>query len=62
MSDKALVIGISQYPPEFNSLPAVSADVREIAKLLGSEEGKFDKGEVAVLAIRRPPARKSTRN
>lgn len=49
MSDKALVIGIGEYPPDIPSLPAVSADVREIAKLLAGEDGNFDKNGVTVL-------------
>lgn len=47
--NRALVIGVSQYSaPEWN-LPAVAADVREIAGLLGSENGSFDSSEVQVL-------------
>ena len=49
MSDKALVIGISNYPPDIPPLPAVAADVREIAKLLSGEDGNFDKNGVTVL-------------
>ena len=39
--EKALVIGISDYPPPIRKLPAVANDVREMAKLLGSDQGQF---------------------
>jgi hypothetical protein len=38
---RALVVGISDYPPPIRKLPAVANDVREIATLLGSDEGQF---------------------
>ena len=46
---RALVIGISDYAPPFKKLPAVSADVREIAKLLSSRRGTFSSDNVVVL-------------
>ena len=39
--EKALVVGISDYPPPIPKLPAVANDVREIASLLASEKGEF---------------------
>ncbi|WP_165248058.1 caspase family protein [Paludisphaera soli] len=39
--ERALVIGVSDYPPPIPRLPAVANDVREIAKLLGSDQGQF---------------------
>jgi hypothetical protein len=39
--DRALVIGVSDYPPPIRKLPAVANDVREMAKLLGSAQGQF---------------------
>lgn len=39
--EKALVIGISEYPQPIPKLPAVANDVREIAKTLSSEKGEF---------------------
>ena len=46
---RALVIGISEYPDPAWKLPAVAADVREIAKLLGSRNSTFKNDEVLVL-------------
>ena len=46
---RALVIGISEYPECAWNLPAVAADVREIAKLLGSSNSTFKNDEVLVL-------------
>src|SRR5512135_2178883 len=37
--EKALVIGISDYPPPIRKLPAVANDVREMAKLLRNSHG-----------------------
>ena len=48
--ERALVIGISDYPPPIRKLPAVANDVREIAKLLGSDEGQFPTQNVRSLA------------
>ena len=39
--EKALVIGISDYPSPIRKLPAVANDVREMAKLLSSAQGQF---------------------
>jgi|SRR5271166_154839 len=39
--ERALVIGISNYPPPIPRLPAVANDVREMATLLGSDKGQF---------------------
>jgi hypothetical protein len=46
---KALVIGISDYPAPIPKLPAVAADVREMAKLLQSKYGAFPSSGVTVL-------------
>ena len=43
--NRALVIGISDYPAPVSKLPAVAADVREIGKLLASPNGTF-RGQV----------------
>ena len=37
--ERALVIGISDYPSPIPKLPAVANDVREMAVLLGSDKG-----------------------
>ncbi len=47
--EKALVIGISEYPPPIPKLPAVANDVREIAKVLSSEKGEFPSQNVKCL-------------
>ena len=39
--ERALVIGISNYPSPIRKLPAVANDVREMATLLGSDKGQF---------------------
>ena len=39
--ERALVIGISDYPSPIPKLPAVANDVREMATLLGSDKGQF---------------------
>ncbi len=39
--EKALVIGVSDYPSPIPKLPAVANDVREIAGLLSSGKGEF---------------------
>src|SRR6266851_1895482 len=46
---RVLVAGVSAYPPPVTSLKAVAADVREVAKLLGSPDGGFKPDEVLVL-------------
>ena len=48
--EKALVIGISDYPPPIRKLPAVANDVREMAKLLSSAQGQFPAQYVRCLA------------
>jgi hypothetical protein len=39
--ERALVIGISDYPSPIRPLPAVANDVREMAKVLSSDKGQF---------------------
>jgi metacaspase-1 len=46
---RALVIGVGDYPAPISKLPAVANDVREMAKLLASKNGSFTKGGVTVL-------------
>src|SRR4051812_32955670 len=48
--NKALVIGISNYPAPITGLPAVATDVREVGTLLGSAHGSFHGQQVSVLA------------
>ena len=48
--EKALVIGISDYPSPIRKLPAVANDVREMAKLLSSAQGQFTSQNVQCLA------------
>jgi hypothetical protein len=38
---RAMVIGVSDYPAPIKKRPAVAADVKEIAKLLRSKNGAF---------------------
>ena len=47
--ERALVIGISDYPSPIPKLPAVADDVRKMAKLLGSDKGQFDAKNVSSL-------------
>ena len=47
--NKALVIGVSEYPIAAWRLPAVAGDVREIAALLSSKHGSFHGHSVTVL-------------
>ena len=47
---RALVIGVSDYPRPEDKLPAVAADVREMAKVLASKNGTFPAKGVSVLA------------
>lgn len=47
--ERALVIGVSNYPPPISKLPAVANDVREIGNLLCSEKGEFLAGNVRSL-------------
>ena len=46
---RALIVGISDYPSPIPKLPAVGADVREMAKLLRSKDGAFPSSGVTVL-------------
>src|SRR4051812_15591111 len=48
--ERALVIGISDYPDPIPKLPAVANDVREMATLLGSDKGQFPSQNVLRLA------------
>lgn len=48
-TNRALVVGISEYPIAKWRLPAVAGDVREIADLLGSKHGSFHGHSVNVL-------------
>jgi uncharacterized caspase-like protein len=50
--ERALVVGISDYPPPIRKLPAVANDVREMAKLLSSDGGQFPAQNVRSLADR----------
>src|SRR5947207_353237 len=47
---RALVVGVSEYPNPKDRLPAVAADVREMAKVLSSKHGTFPAKGVTVLA------------
>lgn len=51
-SNKAVVVGVSDYRAPIVKLPAVAADVREIAKVLQSKDGAFPKSGTVVLADR----------
>jgi Caspase domain len=46
---KALVVGVSAYPPPIPSLPGVANDAKAMADLLGSPQGQFQGDEVTVL-------------
>jgi hypothetical protein len=46
---RALVVGVSNYPKASWALPGVANDAREMAALLGSPQGQFEGGEVTVL-------------
>jgi uncharacterized caspase-like protein len=48
--ERALVIGISNYPQPIRPLPAVANDVREIAALFRSDKGMFPAQNVTSLA------------
>jgi Caspase domain len=39
--ERALVIGVSDYPAPIRKLPGVANDVRDMANLLGSDKGQF---------------------
>lgn len=49
-SNMALVVGVNNYRAPFSKLPAVAADVREIAKVLQSKDGAFTRSGTEVLA------------
>jgi len=49
---RALVIGVSAYPDPAKRLPAVAADVREMARILSSKHGVFKPAGVSVLSDR----------
>jgi uncharacterized caspase-like protein len=51
--NKALVVGVSEYSPNFKTLPEVANDVREIAKLLQSRRGVFSRPGVTLLTERK---------
>ncbi len=46
---KALVVGVSNYPPSIPSLPGVANDAKAMADLLGSPQGQFRGGEIITL-------------
>ncbi len=46
---RALIIGVSDYPNPTLRLPNVAADVREMAKLLSSKRGTFEAQGITVL-------------
>jgi hypothetical protein len=48
-TNKAVVIGVSDYPAPIRKLLAVSADVREMAKILQSKDGVFPKSGTIML-------------
>ena len=48
-NQRALVLGISKYPPPISQLPGVAADVSAMAALLGSKHGVFPKKSITVL-------------
>jgi uncharacterized caspase-like protein len=50
--ERALVIGVSDYPSWIRPLPAVANDVREIAELFRSEKGMFPAQNVTSLVDR----------
>lgn len=49
-TSRAVVVGVSNYRNPFSKLPAVAADVREIAKVLQSRDGAFTRSGTEVLA------------
>ena len=58
--ERALVIGISDYPPPIPKLPAVANDVREMASLLGFGQGPVPRPERPPPDRRAKPLRKSS--
>ena len=57
-NQRALVIGVSDYPKPSDKLPAVAADVREMAKVLASKNGTFPRNGITVLADRQASRKK----
>jgi len=55
---QALVIGISDYTAPIPKLPAVAADVREMAKILRSKDGAFTNSGVTVLSDKQATRKK----
>lgn len=55
---QALVIGISDYTAPIPKLPAVAADVREMAKILRSRNGAFPNSGVTVLSDKQATRKK----
>lgn len=53
-----LVVGVSDYPAPVTKLPAVAADVREMAKLLVSDNGTFRAATVSVLTDKQATRRR----
>lgn len=51
VGQKALIVGVSDYPAPIPKLPAVTGDVKEMARLLRSKDGAFSAG-VTLLADR----------
>lgn len=49
VTERALIVGISGYSSPVTPLPAVANDVREMAKLLTSKNGAFQKDSVTTL-------------
>jgi hypothetical protein len=50
ISQRALIVGIGEYPNPTDRLPAVAADVREMAKVLSSKHGRFSPQGTTILA------------
>jgi hypothetical protein len=48
-NQKALVVGVSNYPDPSWALPGVANDAREMANLLGSAQGQFQGGSLTTL-------------
>lgn len=55
---RALVVGISEYPNPADRLPAVANDVLEMAKVLSSKQGAFSASGVTVLADKQASQKK----
>jgi hypothetical protein len=52
MANRALIVGVGDYPAGISPLPAVKFDVTEIGRLLGSGSGAFATGNIEALADR----------